>query len=211
MEKQKVLEAIKKLKEVKRKFVQGMDLVINLKGVDLKKESIDFYVVLPHNIKEKKICLFAEKNVPGAEKIFAKIILKNEFANYDKKAAKKLAKEYDFFVSQAILMASVALAFGKAFGPVNKMPSPSTGSIVTKLDEKTLRDLVEKLSKTVRLKTKKDLSLKLLVGNQSMPEQDILENIEAVEESLAKNLHKGKENVKNILIKTTMGKPIKLE
>ena len=181
MEKEKILEILKKLKAEKKRFVQSIELVITLKGIDTKKQNVDVSIVLPHKVKDRKICLFAEKSVLGADKIFDKVILKEQFANYDKKKAKKLAKEFDFFVSQASLMASVASAFGKVLGPAGKMPSPTNGSIIIKTDEKFLKETIEKLSKTIRAKTtKNDTSLKFIVGHQKMPDKEISKNIHIV-------------------------------
>lgn len=212
MEKEKLLEVLKKLKSEKRNFVQSIDLVITLQGIDTKKSNINFFITLPHQVKAKQVCFFAEKAVPELEKIFGKIVVKASFSSYDKKSSKQLAKEFDFFVAQATVMASVASSFGKIFGPTGKMPSPAIGSVVTKLDDKFLRELVERLSRTTRLRTvKNDSSFKLSVGNQNVPDEEITDNIKAVEEGLASNLPKGKENIKTISIKTTMGKPIRLE
>lgn len=208
MNKEKLLEVIKKLKSDKRKFVQSIDLICNLKGVDLKKENITFSIVLPHKIKNKKICFFSEK--PLQEEIFDKIILKERFSEYDKKKAKKLAKEFDFFVAQATLMPSVASIFGKALGSAGKMPSPAIGSIVTKTDTTFLKNIIERLNKTIKIKLK-DLSVKLSVGKQNMKDEEIIENILTAAEDIIKALPKGKENVKKFLIKTTMGKPIELK
>ncbi|MBU2497193.1 MAG: hypothetical protein KJ767_03995 [Nanoarchaeota archaeon] len=212
MEKQKIIEALKKLKEEKRKFSQSIDLVIILKGIDTKKENVNVFVVLPNKIKDKKVCLFSEKPVSGADKICNKIVLKEQFAEFDKKKSKQMAQENDFFVAPATIMASVASAFGKVLGPTGKMPSPAIGSILAKTDEKSLKEIVDKLNRTFRVRTvKADVSLKLPIGNQKMEDEKIVENIRAAEESIIKNLPKGKENIKSILIKTTMGNPIKLE
>ena len=211
MEKGKILETVKKLKLEKRKFSQGIELLVTLKGIDVKKENLNFFITLPHQIRQRRVCLFSEKSFPGGEKIFNRIVTKEQFSAFDKKASRKLSHEIDFFVSQAPMMANVAATFGRVLGPLGKMPSPAIGSVVTKLDDSSLKELVEKLNKTVRLRTvKNDSSLKLVVGNQSMPEEQIVANILAAEESILGNLPKGKENVNSLIMKTTMGKPVKL-
>ena len=211
MEKGKLLETVKKLKEEKRKFSQAIELVVTLKSIDLKKDNLNFFITLPHRVRGKKICLFSEKSIPGGEGIFNQIVVKEQLPSFGKKEIRKLAHDMDFFVSQAQMMAPVAASFGRALGPLGKMPSPATGSVVTKLDDATLRELVERFNKTVRLRTlKNDTSLKLAVGNQNMPDGEILENILAAEDSISNALPKGKENIKGYVLKTTMGKPIKL-
>ncbi len=211
MQKEKILEAIRTLRSgKKREFSQSFELIINLKGIDIKKESIDFFVTLPHKSKDKRICAFFEKPIPEAEKFFSEIIFKDKLTGFDKKEAKKIAQRYDFFVSQAPLMASVASSFGRILGPRGKMPSPQLGSIITKIDEKALRELVEKLQRTVKLKAKGELALKAAIGDESMPDEQIADNTLAVYDAAVAHLPKGQENIKSFLIKTTMRKPIKL-
>ena len=211
MDKGKLLETVKKLKQEKRKFSQAIELVVTLKSIDLKKENVNFFITLPHRVREKKICLFSEKSILGGEKIFNRVVTKDQFSSLDKKESKKLAHDNDFFVSQAPVMASVAASFGRMLGPLGKMPSPAIGSVVTKLDDSSLHELVERLNRTVHLRTlKNDTSLKLAVGNQSMSEEHIVENILATEDGIITGLPKGAENIKGFVLKTTMGKPTKL-
>ena len=55
-------EAIKELrKEEKRKFNQSVDLIVNLKDIDMKRDNVNTVVTLPHKIKDKKICGFLIK------------------------------------------------------------------------------------------------------------------------------------------------------
>ena len=49
-------EALIELRKAeKRKFEQSVDLIINLKDVDVKKENISVIAELPHQTKEKKV------------------------------------------------------------------------------------------------------------------------------------------------------------
>ena len=107
-------EALAELrKDEKRKFEQSVDLIVNLKGVDLKRTSVSSVISVPHKIKEKKVCGFLSKKSP-----LINSITKPEFDKYkDKKALKNLIKNYDFFISIAGLMPSVATTFGKILGP----------------------------------------------------------------------------------------------
>ena len=67
----------------------------------------------------------------------------------------------------------------------------------------------EKINSSIKIRTK-DASIKVPIGKESMKDEDIIENILAVYNSLLKNLSKGKENIKNIEIKFTMTKPKKI-
>lgn len=199
----KALEELRKTE--KRKFVQTVDLVINLQKFDVKKNSINIFAFVPHKIKDKKICAFLEvenKNI--------KTITKNDFRKYsDKKEFKKLIKNYDFFIAEANLMPAVATTFGRLLGPAGKMPSPHLG-ILTNTDEKTIKEVVQKVNTAVRLRTKEP-SIKVAIGNENMKDEEIIENILVVYNLLLKNLPREKENLKNIEIKFTMTKPQKIK
>ena len=55
----KIKQALEELrKEEKRKFTQTVDVIINLKGLDLKRESVNTVINIPHKTKEKKVCAF---------------------------------------------------------------------------------------------------------------------------------------------------------
>ncbi|PIO08792.1 hypothetical protein COU59_00045 [Candidatus Pacearchaeota archaeon CG10_big_fil_rev_8_21_14_0_10_34_12] len=199
---EKVLIELRKTKE--RKFDQTFDLMINLQKYDLKKNPINIFVSLHHNIKEKKICGFLEvknKNIDT--------ITKDEFKRYsDKKELKKIVKKFDFFIAQASLMANVATTFGRVLGPAGKMPSPQMGILIN-VNDKEINDLKERINHSVRIRTKEP-SIKLAVGKQSMKDEEIIENIVTIYDSVLKVLAKGKENIKNIEVKLTMTKPIKI-
>jgi len=132
-----------------------------------------------------------------------------DFKKYnDKKKLKKLVKEYDFFIAQSKLMPKVATTFGRVLGPAGKMPSPQLG-IVLNADEKSINELKEKINTSLRIRAK-EASIKVAVGKEDMKDEEIIENIIAVYNELVKTLPKDKENVKNIEVKFTMTKPIKI-
>lgn len=194
----KALQELRKEKE--RKFDQTLDLVINLQKFNVKKESVNTFVNVPHKIKDKKVAAFLETKNKNVE-----TITQDEFKKYsDKKELKKLVKGFDFFISQASLMPKVATVFGKILGPAGKMPSPQIG-ILMNIDDKSISDLKEKINKGIKIKTKEP-SIKAAIGKQSMKDEEIIENIMAVYNSVLKLLPKGKENIRNVEIKFTMTK-----
>jgi len=199
----KALEELRK--SDKRKFNQTVDLIVNLQKFDVKKNTVNIFVSVPHKIKDKKVCAFLEvenKNI--------KTITKNEFKKYsDKKELKKLVKNFDFFVSQASLMPAVATSFGRVLGPVGKMPSPQLG-ILMNVDDKSISEVLQKINNSVKIRTKEP-SIKVAIGKEDMKDEDIIENIMIVYNNVLKNLPKDKENIKNIEIKFTMTKPQKVK
>jgi large subunit ribosomal protein L1 len=192
-------------KNKERKFKQSVDLIINLQKFDVKKNAVNIFVSIPYKIKDKKICGFFESRNKKMD-----TILKEEFKGYsDKKKIKQIIKKYDFFMAQASLMPSVAATFGRVLGPAGKMPSPQLGILVNVTD-KEVDDLLSKINKSVRIRTK-DASVKLSIGKEEMSDEEIAENILSVYNALLKVLPRNKENVKNIEIKFTMTKPIKIK
>ncbi|MEX0920010.1 MAG: hypothetical protein WDZ69_00320 [Candidatus Pacearchaeota archaeon] len=199
----KALTELRKGKE--RKFDQTVDLVLNLRRFDLKKNQVNFIVNLPHKIKDKKICAFLEKKNDDVE-----TITPEEFKKYsDKKEIKKLVKNFDFFIAQASLMPKVATTFGRVLGPAGKMPSPQLG-ILANIDKEEIKELKGKINRSLKIKAKEPC-IKLPIGKQSMNDEEIIENIDSVYSELLKSLPTGKDNVKNIEIKFTMTKPQKIE
>ena len=200
---QNALDELRKSKE--RKFDQTVDLIINLQKFNLKKDSVNLFVNVPHKVKDKKIAGFLESKNKNID-----TITKDEFKKYsDKKELKKLVKKYDFFISQGSLMPKVATTFGRALGPAGKMPSPQLG-IILNADDKTIAELKMKVNNSIKIKSK-EASIKLAVGKQSMKDEEIIENIIAIYNSILKALPKDKENIKNIELKFSMTKPQKIK
>ena len=191
-------------KDKERKFDQTVDLIINLQKYDIKKNQINVFVTIPHKVKDKKICGFLEAKNKEVD-----TILGEEFKKYhDKKKLKKLVESYDFFIAQASLMPKVATTFGKALGPAGKMPSPQLGILVN-ANDKVIEEIKDKVNTSIKIRTKES-SIKLPIGKVSMKDEDIIGNILAVYSAILKVLTRNKENIKNIEIKFTMTKPVKI-
>ena len=203
MEIKQALEELRKIE--KRKFSQSFDLIVNLRGVDPKKDNITTIIDIPNKIKDKKVCGFLTKKSE-----IVRTISNLDFPKYkDKKALKELVKEYDFFIAAAPLMPAVATTFGKVLGPAGKMPSPQLG-IVAPEDENTIRHTLERIDKSIKIRVKEP-SVKISIGNEKMSNEELIANIMAVYNGLVNALPTKKENVKSVMIKLTMSKPLKVE
>jgi large subunit ribosomal protein L1 len=204
MELKEALETLRK-ESKERKFDQTVDLIVNLKGIDIRKDNINSVINIPHRVKEKKVCGFFT-----AKSDLVRTITKPEFPKYkDKALLKGLVDEFDFFIAHASLMPSVATTFGKALGPAGKMPSPQLG-IVVKEDSETIKSLVEKISKSIKIRAK-EASIKVAAGKENMTNEEVIANINAIYKGIVNALPTKKENVKNVLIKFTMSKALEVE
>ena len=193
-----------KEQEVKRKFEQTVDLIINLRSFDIKRYSVNAFVNLPHSLGKKKIAAFLEKKSGVVD-----TITKTEFEGFkDKKKLKKLVKEYDFFIANAKLMPAVATTFGRVLGPASKMPSPQLGVVMTE-DDAAITSLITKIESVVRARTKEPC-VKVAIGKEGDKDEYLAENAMAVYNEVYKALPRQKENLKNIVVKFTMSKPAKV-
>jgi large subunit ribosomal protein L1 len=198
-------EALQTLrKQEKRGFSQSIDLVVTLKGIDPKKETYSTIITLPHAFKEKKVFGFFTKKMAGCEGITAL-----DFPKYKEgKLAKKLVKNYDFFVAHGKVMPQVAAVFGKVLGPTGKMPSPQLGVLLSE-DEAPLKALLGKINNAYKVRVK-ELAVKVSIGTEKMTDAQLTENITAFYQGLIGILPVKKDNVRRVLLKTTMGKPLEV-
>jgi len=202
-----ILEALKKAREEskKRNFKQTWDLIINLRGIDFTKPENRFTgsVILPYGKgKKAKVCVIADTTVNVAKKLGVKVITKDELSKMTKKDAKKLAKEYDYFLGETTLMAQIGKILGPVLGPRGKMPKPFPHTA-------NLEALVKAGEKTFNLNVKTPV-IQGAVGTEDMKDEEIEENIKAVLSFVEGKLPKGRQQIDSIVVKLTMGKPVKV-
>lgn len=205
------LEAVKKLRGAesnrnkKVNFDQTIDLIINLKEFDVRKEAFNSFIQIPNKVKDKKIAGFFEK-----ENKLIDVIKKDDFGKYkEKKDIKKLVKSYDFFIANAKLMPAIATAFGRILGPVGKMPSPQLG-IVSSEDDEDVNNIISKINSNVRIRVK-EASIKVGIAKESLDDNKIVENMVVIYNKILETLPRNIDNIKNVKIKFTMSKPIEVK
>lgn len=197
----KVLEESKKLD---RKFKQNIDVVINLKNIDLNepKNRIDEEIILPHGRgSEAKIALFASGELAINSKKHVDLLIKPEEIEdlaKDKKKFKKIADDHDFFIAEAPLMPTIGKTLGTVLGPRGKMPKPVPPNA-------DVSGMVKNLHNTVKLRSKSSKTFHTLAGNEEMSKEHITENIDAIIKRLENALERGRMNIGSLYIKTTMG------
>nr|MDO8046333.1 50S ribosomal protein L1 [Candidatus Baldrarchaeota archaeon] len=209
----KIIEAVKEAKEKakERKFKESIDLSISFKNLDLKKPEnrISTEITLPHPInKPVKVCVIASGDLEvrakneGIDSVLSRTDLEKFLS--DRKAAKKLAKQFDFFLAQVDLMPLVGRSLGPVLGPRGKMPKPIPPTA-------DVKSLVEQYRRTVRIRMRNNPVIHVRVGTKDMEDEKIAENIKAVLEFLLEKLEKGIQNIKSIYVKTTMGPPVPIK
>ncbi|MGE0793079.1 MAG: 50S ribosomal protein L1 [Candidatus Woesearchaeota archaeon] len=217
MDKKSIIKNFEELKKEakERKFPQSVDLVVTLKDINLKKpeEQVEFFIAMPKPLaKKNKICAIVAQDLEEeAKRVCDKVVLQSELAAYlkDKKAVRKLAEEYDFFIAQANIMGQIAGAFGRVFGPRGKMPNPKAGCVVPPKTQ--LTPIYERLQNTIKLSAKKLPIFNAKVGTVETPAEEIAENIMHIYDQIVHHLPKERHNVRGALMKLTMSKPKKLQ
>ncbi|NIO45034.1 MAG: 50S ribosomal protein L1 [Candidatus Aenigmarchaeota archaeon] len=206
---EKIIEALKKTRDTKkRNFKQSFDLAINLKNIDLKKPEnrIKTEVRLLHGPgKETKIGVIVDSLLPQANNIENIVVIKKDqlaLFGKNKKEARKIAKECRYFLAEAPLMPLVGKNLGPILAPRNLMPLPIPPNA-------NLGAMVNEKRSVLKIQLKEAPTIHVGVGTEDMDDQKIAENVDAVIKNVISKLPKGKEQVKNYVIKLTMGKPVK--
>ncbi len=214
-DRQKIVEAVKEAKaragEKPRHFTQTVEMAVNLKDIDLKKPENRFKleVVLPHGRgKEPKIAVIADGAVAEAAKKLGLDVISGEQLEELAKSprqARKLAKNYDFFIAAAPLMPKIGKYLGRYLGPRNKMPQVIPPTMTN------LEPIVERLKRTVRIQLKNNPVIHTRIGTEDMDDEKLAENAEAVLNAIIGKLERGENQVRSVYVKTTMGPAVKME
>lgn len=206
----KTIEAIKKAVESapERKFPESVEVAINLKDVDLSvaKNRLDEEVVLPKGRgKPIKVCVFASAQLAFKAKDAADLVITpeqiEEFAD-DKRKARQLAEEYDFFIAEAPLMPVIGKRLGQVLGPRGRMPRP----IPLVADP---APMIRSMRNTVRVRTKNLRTFHAPIGIRTMAVEDLADNLDFLLQRITAKLERGKDNIQSAFVKTTMGPSVR--
>ena len=204
-----VQKAIEESKKLNRKFKQSVDVVINLKNIDMNdaKNRIEDEVMLPHGRGvEAKLALFASGDLALKSKTHVDLLIKPEEIEElakDKKKFKKIADEYDFFIAEAPLMPTIGKTLGIILGPRGKMPKPEPPTI-------DIANMAKSMRKTVKIRSKTTKTIHATVGREEMNAQQMADNIDAILKRLEGKLERGKLNIGSVYVKTSMGPPMRI-
>ena len=193
----------------KRNFDQSIDLTIVLKDIDVKKGfSFNEVVHLPNKpTRQATVCVVAsgEMGTRARRAEADRIIEVDELDRIgtNKKEAKKLAKAYDFFVSDTSLMATVGRSLGQFLGPKGKMPTPIPYGA-------PIENILNRLRSSVRVRVRNQLNVSTKIGDDKMDDKQLIQNASAILSIIEKKLPQGDKNIHNAYVKFTMSNAIGL-
>ena len=101
-------------------------------------------------------------------------------------------------------MAAIGKQLGVVLGPRGKMPRPIPPKI-------KVEPFIKAAKNSVRIAVKESPVVHVTVGSENIDDQNVVKNIEAVFNMVKEKLPKGKNNIRSLYIKLTMGKAVKLE
>ena len=191
-----------------RKFKQSVELIMVFRDIDVKKGfAINETVQLPKTLSQPaSVCVVASGDLglkaksANADRIVDGAEVNKIGAN--KRESRKLINGFDFFLSDTSLMATVGKTLGQFMGPRGKMPTPVPFNA-------PIDSILERFRSSIRVRLRNSLSLACKIGDETMSDEDLTANANAVISLVEKKLPSGDKNIKKIMIKTTMGKLIK--
>ena len=207
-----LVEVIKQAKESDktRKFQQSIELILVFKDIDVKKGfAINETIQLPKKMsKSASVCIIAAGDLGIKAKNAKADRVMNEAEliqlGKNKRESRKVINKYDFFLADTKLMPTVGKVLGQLLGPRGKMPTPIPFNA-------PVEALLERFRTSVGVKVKGSLSLSCKIGEESMEDADLAANANTIAAAIEKKLPNGDKNIRRIMIKTSMGKAIRLE
>jgi large subunit ribosomal protein L1 len=190
----------------KRKFRQSVELTLVLKDIDIKKGfNLNEVVTLPYKPTDAaRVCVVASGDMAtrahrtGIDRVIEPTELDRIGTN--KREARKIARSYNFFLSDTAFMSAVGRSLGQFLGPKGKMPLPLPyGS--------PIEAIATRFKNSVRVRTKNQINLSTKFGDEEMNDDQLTANANAIFAAIEKKLPQGEKNIHNAIVKFTMGKP----
>lgn len=193
-----------------RRFNESVDLAINLHNIDmsLPANRVDEEIILPNGRgRSAKIAVFASgETALLAQRAEADLVISPEELDElgdDKKRARKIADEYTYFIAETSFMPTIGKKLGPILGKRGKMPLPLPPNV-------DIAPIIKRQRNLLKLRSRDRLTFHMAVGSRDMDVQAIAENVEAVTTKLEQTLKDGKQNLKSVYVKTTMGPAVKV-
>jgi len=193
-----------------RSFVESIEISFTIKDVDLKipTNRIQEEVRLPSGRgKPVKIAMFAggemaaKAKAAGLEVIDPSTI---EDLGGNKQKARKLAKQYDFFLSEIPHMGTVGRFLGGVLGPRGKMPRPVPPTLEPAALASGLKD-------TAIVRSRDRVTFHTAVGSREQGIDELTSNAVAIWDRVTGKLERGAGNIRSCYVKTSMGPSVRVE
>ncbi len=190
-----------------RKFKQSVEMIIVFKDIDVKKGfALNEVVQLPKTSSPATVCIMATGDMgQKAKEAKADAVVGSEeldrFAA-NKRASRKFINKYDFFLADTQIMPVVGKVLGQLLGPRGKMPTPIPFNA-------SVESFLQRFRSSIKVRSRASLAMSCKIGDESMENADLAINAHAVLSAVEKKLPSGEKNLKRVIIKTTMGKPVK--
>ena len=190
--------------------MESVEISFTIKDVDLKVPTnrIQEEVRLPSGRgKPIKIAIFAGGEVATKAKAAGIDIIDPETIEDlggNRQKARKLAKRYDFFLSEIPHMGTVGRFLGGVLGPRGKMPRP----VPPTLDPAALAG---GLKDTAIVRSRDKVTFHTAVGSREQGIDDLTSNAVAIWDRVTGKLERGAGNIRSCYIKTSMGPSVKVE
>jgi large subunit ribosomal protein L1 len=202
-------EAVRLVKEVKRaKFDESVEVHIRT-GLNVRHadEQLRGTIALPHGLgKDVKIAVFAKGDkAREAEEAGADFVGAEDLAE---RVQNEGFTDFDVAIATPDMMPIVG-RLGRILGPQGKMPNPKVGTVT--MDVR--KAVEESKAGKVEYRTDRTAIVHMTVGKTSFPDQQLLENYQAVIEELIRakpSAAKGK-YIRSVVMASTMGPGIKVD
>ncbi len=206
-------ELAKMIKDAKdtdkeRKFKQTLEMYVILKDIDVKKGfAMNETIQLPKKLSTPTtVCVMAggDMGIKAKSANADRVINGDEISTIaaNKREARKFINNYDFFLADTQLMTTVGKVLGQLLGPRGKMPIPVPFNA-------PIESFLERFRSSIRVKVKNSLSMSCKIGDESMDDNDLAANAHAILNAIEKKLPSGDRNIRRVMVKTSMGKPVK--
>jgi len=156
-----------------------------------------------------KICIIADQKhqdeaaaaqIPGLDVTSMDNLKK---FNKDKKQIKKWAKGYSLLLVTDALVKKVPVVLGPVLSRIGMFPQPVSHA-------EPIEKKVNDARASIKWQLKKVTNLNVAIGNETMTDEQLRQNITMGLNFLASLLKKQWHNLKSVNIKTTMGKAVKV-
>jgi large subunit ribosomal protein L1 len=201
-------DAVKLVKELKRaKFDESVEVHIRT-GLNVRHadEQLRGTIALPHGLgKDVKVAVFAkgdkarEAEEAGADVVGAEDLAERVQGGFT---------DFDVAIATPDMMPVVG-RLGRILGPQGKMPNPKVGTVTMDVG----KAVEESKAGKVEYRTDRTAIVHMTVGKTSFPDNDLLENYQAVIEELIRakpSAAKGK-YIRSVVMASTMGPGVKVD